>query len=159
MRVLIGLCKVDQYPVPLWCANTGAGFFAILSERFQDSVCSNRSKSSHFGSFQIRCGLARRMMEKAKSHAIYAAVRHFAKNQTEKLSRCFAGWWTFHHRIEKKSSNFRVLHGSELPARNLRAKRYSEIPADWCRTARKIGKCKRAEKFGYQSNESPCRSV
>lgn len=66
-------------------------FFAILSERLQDSVCSNRSKSSHFGSFQIRCGLARRMMGKAKSHAIYAAVRHFAKNQTEKLSRYFTG--------------------------------------------------------------------
>lgn len=36
----------------------GRDFFAILSERFQDSVCSNRSKSSHFGSFQIRCGAA-----------------------------------------------------------------------------------------------------
>ena len=41
MRVLIGLCKVDQYPVPLWCANTGAGFF-----------CNSVGKVSRFGLFK-----------------------------------------------------------------------------------------------------------
>ena len=117
MRVLIGLCKVDQYPVPLWCANTGAGFFAILSERFQDSVSSNRSKSSHFGSFQIRCGLARRMMGKAKSHAIYAAVRHFAKNQTEKLSQYLQVDGYFNAELERKVRIFTLCMVADCPHR------------------------------------------
>ena len=30
MGVLIEPCKVYQYPVPLWCCSTGAGFFLIM---------------------------------------------------------------------------------------------------------------------------------
>ena len=48
---------------------------------------------------------------------------------------------------EKKSSEFYRLHGSEPPAQILRAKRYFEIPAKRLQSSRKIGKCKRAEKF------------
>ena len=53
---------------------------------------------------------------------------------------------------EKKSSEFYSLHGSELPAQILRAKRYFEIPAKRLQSSRKIGKCKRTKKFWEHGN-------